>query len=101
MPSTISPRRPTAAYKLLVYMLYNDTPVEAGKAPLMQWILGETRKGYLEIPSIRRLARLLGTESRRVNAWLIWLYQQGLIDYVAWSEDRRSVKVYLRKPRNI
>lgn len=100
MSSAISPRRPTAAYKLLVYLLYNIAPERAVDTPVVQWISGGSHRGHLEVPSIRRLARLLGTESRRVNAWLIWLYEQGFIEHVSWSLDKRSVVLYIKKPSN-
>lgn len=77
--------------------------MEPGKAPLMAWISdqGGSHGSHLEVPSVRRLARLLGTETKWVNVWLLWLHEQGLIDAVYWSENRRSVSIYLHKPRNI
>lgn len=97
--------RPNGAYKLLVILLYGQSnrtgyPEPSG-APLMTWLNGTGHSSLLQVHSIRRLARLLGTESKRVNAWLIWLMEHGLISHVIWDDNRRSCQVYLIKPRNI
>lgn len=99
--------RPSGAYKLLATLLYGvadrvtEVSYEGLDAPLMRWVRDGNVKAYLEVPSVRRLGRLLGVESRKINMWLIWLYEQGLIENVQWSTDKRSVTVILTKPRNI
>lgn len=99
--------RPYGAYKLLATLLYGSADrigsLEPQDAPLMRWISdrGGSHGSHLEIPSVRRLGRLLGAESKKVNAWLAWLYEQGLLENLQWSEDRRSVRVRLTRPRNV
>lgn len=57
--------------------------------------------GIVTLQSIRKLARLLGTQSWRVNAYLVWLEGQGYIDTLQYSENRRVAKFRLRRPSNV
>lgn len=99
-----SPRRPTAAYKLLTTLLYYEiaaAPQEGYRAPLIDLVTREGSRPTLRVRSVRRLARLLGTQSDRLRVWLLWLEAQGYLTHLAWSEDRRTVELRIRMPRNI
>lgn len=93
--------RPSGAYKLLTILLYYEIgPREPGKAPVVAMSYETGMEGYLEIPSIRRLARLLGTESKKVNRWFVWLAEQGYLHDLAWNARSTAAYVQLRRPRN-
>ena len=95
-------RRPSSAYKLLTALLYSEVaPLEALDGPRMLVGGQEGQRGLVVIPSIRRLARLLGTDSTRLNGWLLFLEQQGYITGLSWTPDRRSARLVLVRPRNI
>lgn len=94
--------RPNGAYKLLTALLYSESP--SLERPTASQIEVEGRgyaRGLITIRSLRKLSRLLGTESKRVNSWLAWLEDQGYIEAVTYSENRRSCTLRLRRPRNI
>lgn len=102
MPMATQIHRPSGAFKLLTTLLYHEIgPVEPGMAPLISRSRRPGLEGYLELGSIRRLSRLLGTQSSRVNGWLVWLAEQGLLQDVQWVNRQRVALVKIRKPENV
>lgn len=94
--------RPNGAYKLLTILLYYDVgPREPGVAPVVALSHETGMEGYLEIPSVRRLARILGTESKRVNKWFVWLAEQGYLHDLAWNARSTAAYVRIRQPRRV
>lgn len=81
--------RPTTAFRLLVLLQYAHYPIV------------EVSPDRLYIPSVRKVARLLGTESKRVNTWLRWLEDMSYISNLAYSPNKRSVTLKLSRPRNV
>lgn len=82
--------RPNGAYKLLVHILYGHySYLHAGP------------RGLIHLESIRKLGRLLGTQSATVNLWLSWLEDQGYIASLVYTEDRRQAQFRVRFPTNM
>lgn len=88
-------RRAPGAYRLLIALL------DASVYPTIEVDPRGACKGSVLIPSVRKLARLLGTQSSRINEWLAFLETQGYVTSLTYSEDRRSCRVRLRRPRNV
>jgi hypothetical protein len=57
--------------------------------------------GLVRLGSVRKLARLLGTESKRINAWLSYLENLSFISSLSYSSNRRSVQFRVRIPTNV
>lgn len=81
------PRQPSAAFRLLVYLLYGQYPYMYREA-----------RGVVKLSSLRKLARLLGTETKYIRRHLSWLEDRGYIESVAYSENRRQVQFRIRQP---
>lgn len=79
--------RSTGAHKLLVQFLYGSYP-----------FLTRMVRGYCVLTSVRKMARLLGTESKKVNIWINYLESTGYIDTVKYAPNRRSLKFKIRRP---
>ena len=82
--------RPNGAYKFLVHVMYDQS----------QRVQSQDN-GTVLVPSIRKVARMLGTDSSRVNGWVAWLQDRGYIESVAWSQNRRSVSFLIRRPTRL
>ncbi len=82
-------RTQVGAFRLLTYILYG------------QYSYMEVSRGVVHLSSIRKLARLLGTESKRVNAWLGYLEFQGYISGLSYSANRRQCQFKVRFPSNV
>lgn len=82
--------RPNGAYKLFV-MLQDMPP------PLVQVQL---EPACLYLPSLRRLSRVLGTDSKTVRRWLDWLYTMGYLPGLQYDSARRAATLTLRSLRN-
>lgn len=82
--------RPNGAYKLLVHILYGQySNMDVGQ------------RGIIELKSVRKLARLLGTQTATVNKHLAWLEDFGYIESLQYSQNRRTVKFRVRSPSNV
>ncbi len=92
--SNLSPRRysnrPSGAYKMLVLLLYGQYTYVT-RAP----------RGITVLDSIRKLARLLGTDSRNVKQWLEFLESVGYLESLTYTPNMRSAKFKLREPSNV
>lgn len=82
--------RPNGAYKLLSLLMYGNYS-----------FLEPLGEGALVIHSVRKLARIAGTQTSRANKWLIWLEDQGYIDHLVKLDGGRKVRVNVRQPPNI
>lgn len=91
--------KPNGAYKLLTTLLYHEnTTLEPGSAPRIVRAPFQGVEGYLYIRSLRRLARALGTDSRRLRSWIEWLAAMGYLLDVVWTSSGRSVIIRTRPP---
>lgn len=82
--SSPKPRRQgEQQYKLLTMLLL-------GTYDQIDTVL-QDRHLYFHIPSIRTVARLMGTDSKRVNVYLERLELSGLVEGLEWSPNRRAV----------
>lgn len=77
--------RPNGAYKLLVHIIYGQYQ-HMEKLP----------RGIVELRSVRKLARILGTQSATVNKWLEWLESSGYIESLQYGPYKRTVKFKIR-----
>ena len=82
--------RPSGAFKLLTVLLYGSFPYVNIKA-----------YGVIEIIHISKLARALGTESKKVRKWLEYLEGASYLESLALSENRRQASFKLRRPPNV
>lgn len=82
--------RPNGAYKLLVHLLY-------GQYQFMTVM----PRGIIELQSIRKLARLLGTQSVKINKWLEFLEDHGYIESLQYSPNKRTAKFKIRATSNV
>lgn len=87
MRSTV---RPSGAFKLLTYLLYGNLSH-----------LESMPRNVIKLHSIRAMGKFLGCESRKINAWLIYLEGQGFISELLWSVNKRQVTLRLEGPRNV
>jgi hypothetical protein len=79
------------SYRLLTTLLYaNLACIEVDP----QW-------GVVRVRSIRKLARLLGTEARRIRGFLGYLEASGYVSNLNYSTNGRGVQMRIRKPRNV
>lgn len=83
--------RPTTAPRLLVHLMWAHPPT----------VLPIPGTGAIEIPSLRKVAVQLGTVTKRINQWLLTLEDQGRIEGLVWSPNRRSVQLRIVRPPNI
>lgn len=82
--------RPNGAYKLLIHLLYGQYK-----------FMAVMPRGIVELQSIRKLARLLGTQSYTVNRWLSYLEDNGYIESLQYSPNKRSAKFKIRETSNV
>lgn len=82
--------RPSGAFKLLTVLLYGSFPYVNVKD-----------QRIIEIIHISKLARVLGTESKKVRKWLDYLENASYIESLAFSENRRQASFRLRRPPNV
>jgi len=82
---------PNGAFKLLVMLLY-------GKYPYMERGAG---RGIVTLHSLRKLADRLGCRSVKIRLWLQWLEDQGYIESLAISQDRRRASFRVREPSSV
>lgn len=77
--------RPNGAYKLLTYLLYSKYT-----------FLERLPRGYIRLRYIAKLARILGSESKHVRNWIQFLQDQGYLQDLSYSQNRRSVQFRVR-----
>lgn len=82
--------RPSGAHKLLTILMY-------GRFPYM-WT---EETGVTKISSVSKLARVLGTESKKVRKWLEYLETSSYLDFLLISENRKQALLKIRKPPNV
>lgn len=80
-------QRPNGAYKLLVHLLYGQHPT----------VFRREQGNLVYIYSVRKLARILGTESGRIHGWVNWLHGAGFIETYTCSSNSRRISLKLRK----
>jgi DNA-binding MarR family transcriptional regulator len=75
-------------YKLLFILLYSN--------------LSCMERDYTKfnISSIRGLARVMGTDSKRVNVYLKRLELGGLVEKLEWADNHRSVSGKVQLPKH-
>lgn len=79
--------KPNGAFKLLTYVLYGQYSY-----------MTRLPRGIIRLHSIRKIARLLGTQSFLINRHIIWLESQGYLESVSYSTNKRQVQFRVRKP---
>lgn len=52
----------------------------------------------ISINSIRKAARLLGTQSSNICEWVDYLERSGFLSNVSYSENRRRIVARIRTP---
>lgn len=82
--------RPPGPHKLLV-LLWSAHP------PIVRY----QKHAVLEIPSVRKVAKLLGTESKHVRRWLHWLQDQGYLVNLECPPEQRKASFRLLPPLNL
>lgn len=82
-------KKPSGPHRVLTYLLYGLPPTI------------HCEDGYVVITSVRKLGKLLGTESKRINKWLLWLEDHGYIEHSIRSLNKHSVRVRMRRPPNV
>ena len=82
--------RPSGAHKLLTILMYARYPY--------MWT---EETGMIKISSIKKLSRVLGTESAKVRKWLEYLENSSYLDFLIISEDRRQAALKIRRPPNV
>lgn len=83
-------KKPSGAYKLLVTLLF-------GRMAYLE----RTESGYVRLHSNAKLGQLLNVDTKYINKWFLWLEDQGFIESLAYTQDRRACQFKLRRPRNI
>lgn len=81
--------RPSGAYKLLVILMYGS----------FSYVELVPSSGYVRIKHIAKLARVLGTESKKVRGWLAYLESVSYIESLVLSENHRQAQFRIRRPR--
>jgi predicted transcriptional regulator len=81
-----TPRSNLGSYRLLVYILYSRSRLVTHYDHTVQ------------IESIYKLGRLLGTDSKRIRQYLSHLDHSGYISHLEFSESGNTAKCRLRTP---
>ena len=75
---------------MLVHILYGQySHMEVGQS------------GIITLTSVRKLARLLGTQSATINQYFSWLEDHGYLSDLSYGPRKRSVQFRVRPPSNI
>lgn len=82
-------KRPSGAHKLLTLLLY-------GRFSFYR----KLDSGAFQIISCRSMGSTLGVPSLQIKDWLRWLEDQGYIESLALSPNRRSAQFRIRRPPN-
>lgn len=78
-----------ASFRVLAYLLYGN----------YESFFSRPNNTAVYIPSLSKLSRFLGLDTKRVKSHLIWLESQGYLRKVEFSANARSVMVTVEVPR--
>lgn len=89
-PGRSKKARPIGAFKLLAFLLYSSYP---------GWIV--YGYGKTQILACSTLGRKLGTDGKHLRRWLDYLNEQGYIEQLSYSTNRRKAQFRIRRPHNV